>query len=366
MPTNYKMETTTRKFCVLCENASLLSFSQFEHPTYECVPVGEKNDPWQIEFGYCEKCFSVQLMKLADPSVIYDKNYFQPLHYTHLWVQHNISFVKFIIENLNSDVEKSITEIGSSSFCLGKHLIHYYNDYTVFDYSLEQAVRRENVKYIEGNCETYNFEKGSNIVMSHVFEHLYEPKKFIENCSKNGVKNIFISVPSMQDNNQLHISIQHTFMFSENDIEYIFGRHKYKLNDKLSYNSRDSSFPCLFFHFTLVEEPVLVERQIDPGRHSFSIHFLTQKIVVPENTFISTCGMWSIISYALIENKENVVGVIDYNRDKHGKLFSTTNLLIYPYEQLYDGSNIIIIHPKKKNIAEMVKKLGKNVNIIMQ
>jgi hypothetical protein len=154
-------------------------------------------------------------------------------------------------------------------------------------------------------------------------------------------------------------------MFSENDIEYIFGVHKYKLSNKLSYNTRDSSFSCLFFHFTLVEEPVLVERQIDVSRHSFSIHFLTQKIVVPENTFISTCGMWSIISYALIENKENVVGVIDYNREKHGKLFSTTNLLIYPYEQLYDGSNIIIIHPKKKNIAEMVKKLGKNVNIIM-
>jgi hypothetical protein len=56
-------------------------------------------------------------------------------------------------------------------------LIEYYKDYTVFDYSLDQAIRRDNVNYIEGNCENFDFPQDSNIIMSHVFEHLYEPKK---------------------------------------------------------------------------------------------------------------------------------------------------------------------------------------------
>jgi hypothetical protein len=361
------MKTITRTSCVLCADSHLFSFSKFEHPVYECVPVGIQNESWEIEFGYCENCYSVQLMRLADPEVIYDKNYFQPLNYTHLWIQHNISFTKFIIDNLNTDLDNSITEIGSSSFCLGKHLIHYYKDYTVFDYSLGQAIRRDGVKYIEGNCETYDFKPDTNIIMSHVFEHLYEPKKFINNCSRNGVKNIFISVPSMNDNNQLHIGVQHTFAYSENDIEYIFGLHNYKLSDKIVYNTKDSSFPCLFFHFTLTQEPVMVEREIDVFRHTFSTNLLSQKITVPENTFISTCGMWSIITYALIENKENIIGVIDYNKDKHNKWFSTTNIMVYPYEHLssYQSSHILVIHPKKKNIVNMIKSVNDKINIIL-
>ena len=361
------MKTFTRTSCVLCPNSNLFSFSKFEHPVYECVPVETKNESWEIEFGYCENCYSVQLMTLADPEVIYDKNYFQPLNYTHLWIQHNISFTKFIIDNLNTDVNNPITEIGSSSFCLGKHLIHYYKDYTVFDYSLGQAIRRDGVKYIEGNCETYDFKPDTNIIMSHVFEHLYEPKNFINNCLQNGVKNIFISVPSMNDNNQLHIGVQHTFAYSENDIEYIFGLHNYKLSDKIVYNTKDSSFPCLFFHFELIQEPVMVQREIDLSRHIFSTNLLSQKITVPENTFISTCGMGSIIAYALIKNKENVIGVIDYNKDKQNKWFSTTKLMIYPYEHLssYQSSHILVIHSKKKNIINMIKKVNDKINIIL-
>lgn len=362
------MKTITRTKCVLCADSQLISFSKFEQPVYECVDVGIQNDSWEIEFGYCATCYSVQLMQLADPEVIYDKNYYQPLNYTHLWIQHNISFTKFIIDNLNTDGENSITEIGSSSFCLGKHLIHYYKDYTVFDYSLGQAIRRDDVEYIEGNCEIYDFKPDTNIVMSHVFEHLYEPAKFINNCKRNGVKNIFIAVPSMKDNNQLHISNQHTFAYSENDIEYIFGLHNYRLNDEIAYDSKDTSFQCLFFHFVLTAEPIVVERQIDMTRHTFSTNLLSQKIIVPENTFMSTCGMWSIITYALIENKENIIGVIDYNKDKHNKWFSTTNILVYPYEQLtlHDSSHILVIHPMKKNIVDTIKKANDKINIILK
>jgi hypothetical protein len=114
----------------------LNSFSKFDYPIYQCVPIGTINNSWEIEYGYCENCYSVQLMKLADPEILYDKNYFQPLNYTYLWIQHNIAFTKFIIDNLDTDTNNKITEVGSSSFCLGKHLIHYYKDYTVFDYSL--------------------------------------------------------------------------------------------------------------------------------------------------------------------------------------------------------------------------------------
>ena len=344
------MKTYSRKQCILCINSLLLSFSKLDFPVYSCVPFGTINDSWEIEYGYCENCYSVQIMMLADPEVLYDKNYFQPLNYTYLWIQHNIAFTKFIIDNLDTDTNNKITEVGSSSFCLGKHLIHYYKDYTVFDYSLEQATRRDDIKYIEGNCETYNFSPDTNIVMSHVFEHLYDPKKFISNCLKNCVKNIFISIPSMDDKSQFHITDQHTFLYNINDIEYIFGLYNYKMNDSIIYNTKDQQ-----------------SVHIDNTRHLFSVNLLLKKIIIPKNTFISVCGMWSIITYSMIENKENIIGVIDMDKLKQNKKFGTTEIMVYPYEHLLlcADVNIIVNHPKKINIINMLKKYNHKINIIL-
>ena len=38
------------------------------------------------------------------------------------------------------------------------------------------------VKFIKGNCENYNFNKDDTIIMSHVLEHLHDPRKFVKNC----------------------------------------------------------------------------------------------------------------------------------------------------------------------------------------
>jgi hypothetical protein len=363
------MTDYNREYCVLCiNNLKLIPIKSLEHPNYDCVDINTINNNCTIEYSYCENCFSIQLSKLVDPEILYDKNYFQPLNNSYLWIQHNISFINFIINNLDTDINKSIIEIGSSSFCLGKHLINYYTDYTVFDYSINQAIIYDNVKYIEGNCENYNFPENSNIVMSHVFEHLYNPKVFIKNCCLNKVKNIFITIPSMNDLQQLHVNNQHTFTYTDNDIEYIFGLYNYKLNTKLLWNSNDNSFPCLFFHFTLHNSILDIKRYINESRYIYTYNLLNNKIIIPPNTFLSTCVTGSFIIYNLIENKENIIGIIDLNINKQGKKFGSTNILIYPYEYLKNFDNntsILIFHQKKNNIISLVKNNNPNINIIL-
>jgi len=340
------MKTYSRKYCVLCDT-DLCSFSSFLHPIYDCVE--DTQDTWNIEYGYCTHCFSIQLMTLADPLVLYDKNYFQPLHQTHLWIQHNLSFLAFMVKHCPP---QPILEIGSSSFCLGKHLIHYYKDYTVFDYTIEQAIQRPDVKYIEGNCEEYNFTHDC-IVLSHVFEHLYEPKKFIQNCFRNKVKTIVLSIPSMEDKTQLHVGNQHTFLYNSQDIVYLFGLHDYKVKDFLSWNSGDSSFPCLFYHFVL-DGPQQVKQIIEP-RHLYSMNFF-KPIRVPKQTYLTTCSMFTVLLYPWIENKEDIIGVVDVNPKKQCKKFSYTSLIVQPYEVLdQPGNTALVNHPKRKNIMSMIK-----------
>ena len=359
------MKETKRSCCVFCHDKKLCSIRKLNQPIYECV-VDVENEDWVMEYGYCPECFSVQLMSLADPEVLYDEYYFQPLHHSYLWIHHNISFVQFIIHHLNTDTHDSILEIGSSSFCLGKHLNHYYPKYTVFDYTLKNAEQKENIGYIEGNCESYDFAD-ETIVMSHVFEHLYTPKAFIVNCSKKRVKNIFIAVPSMEDLNQLHVTNQHTFLYSEKDLEYLFGLSHYKVNGKVAYNSTDHSFPCFFFHFIWTENIVPIERDVCLTRHHYMCDYLNRKITVPENTLLATCGMFSLITYAMIVNKENIIEVIDANEKKQWKKFGNTSLIVYPYDNLkYYGkeTSILVIHPKKKNIVQQIKETNPYIQIL--
>jgi len=240
----------------------------------------------------------------------------------------------------------------------------------VFDYSLEQAVRRDNVKYIEGNCETYDFGKNANIIMSHVFEHLYEPQLFIKNCKKSGVENIVIAIPSMNNLNDLNVFNQHTFLYSENDIEYIFGLHNYKSIKHTTYNVNDGSFPCFFFHFVLQEAPVIIDRTIIINRHLFMQNIL-KPITVPKNTIIATAGMMALTFYSLITNQENVVGIIDANSALHGKLFGATEHLIQSYESLlyhpeYNTSdaNILVFGYRKPDIIACIRKINGLINII--
>lgn len=243
-----------RDFCVLCEPASILIPIKTLKSSYYLI---ENTEEYDFTYGYCENCFSIQAMTLLNPEILYDGDkLILPYSNSYGWVQHNVSLVQFVISSIN--INENLLEIGASSFTLGKHLIEYYKDYTVFDFSLKANNKRNDVKYIEGNCENYQFEKGTNILMSHVFEHLYEPKKFIENCFKNSVKNIIISVPNMEHQNPFNVTSQHTFLYSAEDIEYIFSLYKYKCMKKNIFDTNDASFPCFFFIFLFLKQIIII------------------------------------------------------------------------------------------------------------
>ena len=354
------MRITKRNNCVLCNNYSILNkIKNVKYPFSYINNTGE----YDMAYGFCENCFSIQIMDLIDPAILYNTNYILPCFNTYNWIQHNISFVQFIVSSI--EPIQPLIEIGGSSFCIGKHLIDLYKDYTVFDFSIAFE-KKENVKYIEGNCETYDFEKGSNLILSHVFEHIYEPKKFIYNCSKNGVKNIIISIPNMNDDKIFFVTSQHTFSYSDNDIEYIFSLYNYNCIKKTLFNN--NSLDCLFFHFSLVTDLNIIPRNINNKHYLYSLELLNKKINIPKNTFISTGGMYSILIYNLIQNKENLIGIIDRNPILKDKKYGNTNLQIFPYEHLkkFDENTSIIIHSINKNdIINCINKFNEKINIIL-
>jgi hypothetical protein len=329
-----------RNNCVLCDS-SLNQITSVQNYKYLCLDNPDINNVWNMKIGSCEKCYSVQLMTLLDPNILYGPNYFQPLNTSYIWVQHNLSFTNFIVKNLPFS---PVIEIGSSSFCLGKHLIHYYKDYTVFDYCLN-CEKRSDVKYLEGNCEIYDFPENSNIIMSHVFEHLYEPKNFIKNCKKNKVKNE-----------------QHTFLYNENDIEYIFSLYDYKLIKDESFISSDDSFECLFFYFEL-SSIVPIPQIIIKNRDDYSIHFLNEKIIIPKKSCVGPAGMWLCFLLNKIENINDIDFIVDINEKKQNKYYGNTTIIISNYKILKNYCYVTIFNSTINNIIETIKESNNNINI---
>lgn len=333
-----------RKKCVICINQQLEYLCDFRKG---------------LKLGKCALCSSVQLINLIDPEILY-KNYIQPLQSSLFWINHNIAFCKFITNIIQ--FEQPIMEIGASTFVIGKDLIKTYKDYTVFDYSFDKnTIFYPNVKYIEGNCENYEFENNTTIIMSHVFEHLYEPTTFLHNCMKNKVKQIVIAIPNMNNNNKVHITEQHTFSYSDNDIEYLFSLNKYILKNKQFYLD-----DILFYVFELNEPLTPINRIIEKHRHMHTFSYLSTKINILNHCFIATSGLHSKVLYNKIQNTENIIGVLDNDENVIGIPYVNNNLFIIQSFNILQNYNeqytVIIPNDLLESIkSELISQI-KNIN----
>ena len=150
------------------------------------------------------------------------------------------------------------------------------------------------------------------------------------------------------------------------NLEYIFGENNYKLIKKVYFNSNDESFPALFFHFKLTKNTILIDdRNINNNRHLY-MQQLLKTFKVTNNTYIATAGSISICIYNLIENKENIIGIIDKNNLMHGKKFGNSELIVQSYEYLKEikNANIIVCHYRKNDIIKCIRKYNTDINII--
>ena len=98
---NSSLNVTTyeRDNCVLCDDSKLCDIKTIKMPLY--IVNNPENITWDMKYGYCEQCYSIQLKTLLDPNILYDKNYIQPVSTSYSWVQHNMSFINFIIKSIN-------------------------------------------------------------------------------------------------------------------------------------------------------------------------------------------------------------------------------------------------------------------------
>jgi hypothetical protein len=367
-----------RTHCVICLSEISLSFCLNDFPkTFLPTLENIESDKFiNLDLYGCKNCGCVQLKHLLDPNELYGIAH-NITYNTPMWKEHHRLLCNFVYDNIESN-NKKIIEIGGYSVVLA-NLVKQKDssiDYTILDLC-DVNPNIENVKFINGNCETFDFNKDASIVMSHIFEHLYEPIKFINNMKQNSIENVFISIPNMKaqiKNNCIPIVHQeHTFFCDYDNIIYLFSKGGYLC--KSSYFYKEHS---IFFHFVNSSDIKIDNTYFDVKRieNLTNVYEFTKNKIKDilinnnENIFIVPAGLYGQIIYYFLNDiyKKNIIGFLDNDPSKIGKRLYGTKNYIFKMDEIKNYDNVTLLIYKGPYMEEMMNQLNsynKNIKYII-
>ena len=361
----YEME---RHACVLCSEPIFFLY-QLNHMPIRLsqTDTAIEEDIFQDQHVFfCKQCSCVQLKNLIDPSILYQ----HPHNTTSMlptWREHHSTFSTFITDSLDTT---AIMEIGGSSGALYRTLEHTSIQYSCIDLC-PANFDTSKCTYIIGNAEDYNFDNIDTVVMSHVFEHLYDPKVLLSNLSKNNISNIFISIPNMpallDKGSSSIIHYEHTYYIDKYLTEYVLSEQGYSLVNY--YEFKDHS---LFMEF---KKTNCDKRTIEP-RHEIvekmhviynSMYARFQGQEISPKSYIIPAGHMGQLLYS-IAKPSSIYGFLDNDPSKQGKRMYGTPYMIYPFDQLQHHNEIIHVYiyagPYVKEVMKQVEQYS-NIRMIV-
>jgi hypothetical protein len=195
----------------------------------------------------CTNCKTIQTKYLGDLNEIYKVNHADStgslMKNLHLTV---LSFIKKYKSKINNIVEIGSSKGVLSDLILDNNLVDKY-------YIIEPNYfgnKRENKIILHDFFENVNFKKYSNantLIISHVFEHFYEPIKIVEIIQSNSnIKNFFLIWPDLEyykENSVYHVlNTEHTYYVDNQFIINLLNNFSFKLIEKYKYKGHSVIF----------------------------------------------------------------------------------------------------------------------------
>lgn len=352
-----------RTQCVICNTILTDHIYTFKNYPISASPTDDptKDEFTDTAFIGCKNCGCVQLETPICAKKLYENSHNSTQH-SPLWMEHHRQFSAFIKSETD---ETCFTEIGGNSGALYSHMA--MPDYTIFDIC-DSPKRNTDVKFIQGNCEDKTFTKGT-IIMSHTFEHLYEPRKFLERQSLP----IFLSIPNMDSlferKNIGILHTEHTYFIGYTEAISLFSEFGYTCWTCHRFN--DHSY---FFHFKkgVSAEPYVPNMaRLTMIRSIFEDGAAAIKsIQLNGSCFICPAGLYGQrIHYYLKEYSQYINGFIDNDPLKQGKYLYGTGIQVYPSSVLsaYTSAKISVIlyaGPYTKEIQANLDRIHPNISYI--
>ena len=363
-----------RTSCILCDQDGILT-ELYRLKNYPITPSSNILDASYDKFAdcifaACKLCGCTQLQTLIDPMKLYENSH-NSTDNTPTWKEHHRLFAEFICERTDT----TLLEVGGNSGTLYKLLSHKIPDYTILDIC-DSSERPSTVQFIQGNCEEFDFTGHNHIALSHTFEHLYQPKRFVENLSKGCVQSVFISIPNMDhlyaSKNVSILTNEHTFFVGDAEIRYLFSRYGYSCVKSYSFKNHS-----LFYDFIYYPDALPLTLSNSMTRSTAIKEYLSdfetsvKDIIIDRPCFICPGGHYGQkIFYYLQQYCNNIIGFIDNDASKQGKRVYGTPRYAYSPEILktYRENPICLIlyaGPYTNELKEQLTRLHDSITFIL-
>lgn len=367
-----------RKNCLFCNFELNETYFKSDYENYIAhyqVDINKKIDEMvKIPFNIfiCTKCKTVQNKYLGDLSEIYKINHADSTGTTMINLhKKNTDLILKYKEKINN-----IIEIGSSKGVLADNILEYLNEkYYIIEPSFFGD--RTNKIILEDYYENVddNNINANTIIISHVFEHFYEPNKILEKIFLNkNIQNFFLVFPDLEyymNNNILHVLNTEHIYYIDNDFlvnvieSYGFNlieKEYYKGHSVLFYFNRDKitekkEINCINTNYSLDTYYNKIFKNIEKCNYLLNLNNNCKKYIWP-------ASIHSLYLFIFGFNENLLDGMCDNSLNKIGKKMYGTNLEIFSFNQIVernDENTFIILNGGVFN-KEVENKI-KNSNI---
>lgn len=345
-----------REKCAVCDGKLKSIYCRHAYPACISPPCGDFSDDVFMDyiFGSCDTCGCVQMMKLVDPAILYGNNH-NITYNTPTWSAHHTAFTAFIKRN---DVGRSIIEIGGNPNILAPRFKD--TKYRIMDIC-DQSATNGDIEYINANCENYEYDVMSDLILSHVFEHLYNPRVFVENLAKYKVPKVLISIPNMdellKENCKFILNPEHTYFINKVLMDFLFEKNGYKLKQNEAFGNH-SCFYC--YEYSNEPNPTLKLPNINIESKFLEILEKPDASHTLPNIkydFIAPAGVYGQYIYNVL--KPDICGFLDNDVSKHNRRVYGTNAFTFGFDKLkeYVGKDINILLGARLYNKELTEQL---------
>lgn len=351
---------TIRERCIFCNEQLKTTYFSKDYETFSghyMVPLDyDPKSMHQIPYNIyiCDTCKTVQTKYLGDLNEIYKFNHNDSTGkiYTqlHILVSEMISKYK---ENIHN-----IIEIGGSCGVLADYIIEKINtDYYIIEPSYwgGQHNKKHIIPDFYENVDDSKID-ANTIIISHVFEHFYEPMTILEKICKNtNIKYFFLILPDLEYaiNNQVLnvLNTEHTYYVDNTFLINVFDLYGFHLVEKHNHENHsilfyfEKRYPTrINTSITFFNHNYSLENYFNPVLHK--IKYIQEIVNKSEysNVYIWPASVHTILLFSLGLDTSIITGLLDNSKIKIGSKQYGTNLPIYSMTEKMDENCLIFLN----------------------
>lgn len=342
---------TIRKTCIFCDH--LLNDAYFEQD-YTCctahyaVEASNANENGTIPYNIliCPQCNTVQTKYLADLNILYKVNHADSTGSV-MRSLHTIN-LDFILKHKHNI--KNIIEIGSSKGLLADSILDAENlKYFIIEPSY--IGNRDKKTIIEDFYENVNDSElnANTLIISHVFEHFYNPKQILEKISNNkNIENFFLVFPDLEfyvKNSVCHVlNVEHTYYITNEFLVNLLKAHGFGLVEKLNYDGHSVLF--YFKREQTVSCPVNINFVNSLQNVDYFFEYLSKTVLyfnkaiqkhTGKNIYVWPSSAHTVRLFEFGLNQTNIKGLLDNSELKVGKQMFGLPISIFNFKYIIDN-----------------------------